>query len=94
MDLNVAAGAFDPRHSTPISVWELSVGALASDDFCKSLTCLIAYPQQHKSDAIKIEPHRMGPTGLRQACGMILRPFRASALLPEHTGTLIEGREL
>ena len=71
VDLKVAVGAFAPRHSTPKQgrpwVWELSVGALASDDFRKSLTCLIAYLQQHKSDAIKIEPHRMGPTGLRQA---------------------------
>ena len=71
VELKVAVGCFAPRHSTTKQgrpwVWELSVGSLASDGFRKALTDLIAYLRQNKSDAIKIEPHRMGPTGLRQS---------------------------
>ena len=71
VELKVAVGSFAPRHSTRKQgrpwVWELPVGSLASDGFRKALTSLIAYLQKNKSDAIKIEPHRMGPMGLRQS---------------------------
>ena len=79
--LRLAVGNFAPRHASPKQgrpwVWELTIGALTPDAFKAALSKLILFLGAHKQDTLKIEPHRKGPAGLRQALWEDLRAIQA-----------------
>ena len=80
--LLVFAGNFAPRFPTPREgrpwVFEMVVGALATDEFRKHLGGLIQASEQMKDKVIRIEMARKGQTELKKALWDDLRNIQQS----------------
>ena len=79
--LKLNIGSFGPRYPTPKAgrpwVWELS--SVAQADFRQAIFAMMTCLQQTKVDALKIEPMRRGPVGLRQSLWDDLRKVAPNA---------------